>query len=59
MKFILILFCLLNVVLATDAVIKRDYVLMFFNLSLLFLNSRSLDMIIARENENEKDNEQL
>ena len=57
MKFILILFCLLNVVLAADAVIKRDYVLMFFNLGLLFLNSRSLDMIITRENE--KDNEQL
>jgi len=51
MKFILILFNIINVLLAADAFIKKEYYLVAFFLFLMYVNSNGIDRIRQAEAE--------
>ena len=51
MKFILILFNIINVLLAADAFVKKEYYLLAFFLFLMYINSNSIDKIRQAEAE--------
>lgn len=45
MRFLIIILCILNVILAADAFIKNDYLWLVINIILLYINSNTLEKL--------------